>query len=40
MIASVHQARAIDHRRLSAKLGQLDDSDFQRVRDGFWNLYK
>ena len=23
-----HQARAIDHRRFSTKLGQLDDSDF------------
>jgi mRNA-degrading endonuclease toxin of MazEF toxin-antitoxin module len=26
MIASLHQARAIDHRRLSTKLGQLDDT--------------
>src|SRR5204862_3084369 len=25
MIASLHQARAVDHRRLSSKLGQLDD---------------
>src|SRR5882762_2602395 len=40
MIASLHQARAIDHRRLSTKLGQLDDSDFQRVREGFWTLFK
>ena len=40
MIASLHQARAIDHRRLSTKLGQLDDSDFERVREGFWKLYK
>ena len=40
MIASLHQARAIDHRRLSTKLGQLDDSDFDRVREGFWRLYK
>jgi hypothetical protein len=40
LIASLHQARAIDHRRLSNKLGQLDDSDFQRVRKGFWKLYK
>ena len=40
MIASLHQARAIDHRRLSTKLGQLDDSDFQKVRGGFWKLYK
>jgi len=40
MIASLHQSRAIDHRRLSTKLGQLDDSDFQKVREGFWKLYK
>ncbi len=40
MVASLHQARAIDHRRLSTKLGQLDDSDFDRVRKGFSKLYK
>jgi hypothetical protein len=40
MVASLHQARAIDYRRLSTKLGQLDDSDFDRVREGFWKLYK
>ena len=40
MIASLHQTRAIDHRRLSTKLGQLDDADFERVREGFWKLYK
>ena len=40
MIASLHQARAIDHRRLSTKLGQLDDADFAKVREGFWKLYK
>ena len=40
MVASLHQARAIDHRRLSTKLGQLDDSDFQKAREGFWKLYK
>jgi mRNA-degrading endonuclease toxin of MazEF toxin-antitoxin module len=40
MVASLHQARAIDHRRLSTKLGQLDDNDFDRAREGFWKLYK
>ncbi len=40
MVASLHQARCLDYRRLSTKLGQLDDSDFQRVKDGFWKLYK
>ncbi len=40
MFASLPQARAIDHRRLSTKLGQLDDADLDRVRQGFWKLYK
>jgi mRNA-degrading endonuclease toxin of MazEF toxin-antitoxin module len=40
MIASLHQTRAIDHRRLSTKLGQLDDADLERVRKGFRKLYK
>lgn len=40
MVASLHQARAIDHRRLSSRMGQLDDADFQRIRAGFWDLYK
>jgi len=40
MFASLHQARAIDHRRLSTKLGQLDDNDLRKVREGFWKLYK
>lgn len=40
MIACLHQARAIDHRRLSSKIGELDDDDFGRVRAGFHRLYK
>mgnify|MGYP001575368511 CR=1 FL=1 len=40
MIACLHQARAIDYRRLSSKLGTLDDEDFIRVKDGFHSLYK
>ena len=40
MVACLHQARAIDHRRLSSKLGTLDDEDFGRVREGFNRLYK
>jgi mRNA interferase MazF len=34
-MASLHQARAIDHRRLSTKLGQLDDSDFNGCAEDF-----
>ena len=40
MIACLHQARAIDYRRLWSKLGRLDDSDFNRIKRGFDHLYK
>ena len=40
MKACLHQARAIDHRRLSSKLGTLDDEDFAAVAEGFNRLYK
>ena len=40
MFACLHQARAIDYRRLSSKLGTLDDEDFERVKQGFRSLYK
>ena len=39
MMACLHQARAIDYRRLSSKLGTLDDRDLGRVREGFAALY-
>lgn len=35
MVACLHQARAIDHRRLSNNLGQLDRADFSNVVRGF-----
>ena len=40
MVACLHQARAIDYRRLSSKLGTMDDEDFARVKNGFNSLYK
>lgn len=40
MAACLHQARAIDHRRLSSKLGSVDDEDFERIKSGFRNLYR
>lgn len=40
MIACLHQARAIDHRQLSSKIGTLDDNDFSEVKAGFDKLYK
>ena len=39
MIACLHQARAIDYRRLSTKLGTIDDEDYKRVVEGFERLY-
>jgi len=38
-VACLHQARAIDQRRLWSKLGTLDDEDFTRVKQGFRDLY-
>ena len=35
MFACLHQARSIDYRRLSSKLGTLDDEDFARIKAGF-----
>jgi mRNA interferase MazF len=40
MMACLHQSRAIDHRRLSSKLGTLDDEDFVNIRAGFNRLFK
>ena len=40
MVACLHQARSIDHRRLSSKLGTIDDEDFERVKAGFRTLYR
>ena len=39
MVACLHQMRTIDYRRLSTKLGTLDDEDFSRISEGFRSLY-
>ena len=39
IVACLHQARAIDYRRLSSKLGTLDDEDRGRITSGFSSLY-
>ena len=39
MVACLHQARSIDYRRFSSKLGALDDKDFERIKNGFSSLY-
>jgi mRNA interferase MazF len=40
MFGCLHQARAIDFRRLSSRLGKIDGDDYERVKDGFRKLYK
>jgi len=39
MVACLHQARAIDYRRLSSRMTKLDDDDLSRIREGFATLY-
>lgn len=36
----LHQVRTIDYRRLSNKIGQIDDIQFNRIKEGFIDLYK
>lgn len=40
MYACLHQARTIDYRRLSSRMGQVDSEDFKKIKEAFWNLYK
>jgi mRNA-degrading endonuclease toxin of MazEF toxin-antitoxin module len=39
MFACLHQARAIDYRRISSRLGKIDGDDFNRVKEAFAKLY-
>lgn len=36
----LHQIRTIDYRRLSNRIGQINNSDFENVKKGFLDLYK
>ncbi|HEY4476371.1 MAG TPA: type II toxin-antitoxin system PemK/MazF family toxin [Candidatus Paceibacterota bacterium] len=40
MYVCLHQIRTIDYRRLSSRLGRMDEEDFRRVKETFWRLYK
>jgi mRNA interferase MazF len=40
MFVCLHQIRTIDYRRLSTRLGILDEEDFKRVKEAFGRLYK
>ncbi|MEK7201640.1 MAG: type II toxin-antitoxin system PemK/MazF family toxin [Patescibacteria group bacterium] len=39
MLACLHQARAIDYRRLTSRLGQIDSDDFESIKKSFVALY-
>lgn len=39
MFACLQHARSIDYRRLSSRIGQIDEDDFMELREGFKNLY-
>jgi len=39
MIACLQQSKSIDYRRLSNKLGEIDDQDFKRIKEDFQKLY-
>jgi mRNA interferase MazF len=39
VVACLHQTKAIDYRRLSSKLGQIDTADYELVQKGFVKLY-
>ncbi|MEK9159763.1 MAG: type II toxin-antitoxin system PemK/MazF family toxin [Patescibacteria group bacterium] len=39
MTACLQHARSVDHRRLSTRLGELDEVDYKRVKNGFQKLY-
>jgi hypothetical protein len=40
MTSCLHQVRVIDYRRLSSRLGELDDADFKHIKEGFNHLYQ
>ena len=39
MNVCLHQIRTIEYRRLSSRLGTIDESDFERVVESFHALY-
>jgi mRNA-degrading endonuclease toxin of MazEF toxin-antitoxin module len=40
MYVCLHQIRTVDYRRLSSRLGTLDEEDFRKVNTAFGTLYK
>jgi mRNA interferase MazF len=40
MYVCLHQVRTIDYRRLSNRLGTIDEEDFKKIKDSFWLLFR
>jgi len=40
MFICLHQVRTVDYRRLFTRLGQIDGSDFKKIKIAFHFLYK
>jgi mRNA interferase MazF len=40
MFVCLHQMRTLDYRRLSNRMGVIDEEDFSRIKEAFWRLYK
>ena len=40
MYVCLHQIRTVDFRRLSTRLGIIDEEDFRRTKEAFLSLYK
>ena len=39
MVACIHHARPIDYRRLSSCIGEINESDFARIKAAFRNYF-
>ena len=39
MCACLHKVRSIDYRRLSNRLGELEESDYEKIKISLKNLY-
>lgn len=39
-IACLHQARSVDYRRLSSRLGELYQSEFKKLKEAFLKLFE
>jgi len=40
MVVCLHHIRAVDYRRFSTKIGQMNEAEFQKVKNAFNKLYR